>query len=126
MSNRITQNVCLALCSLAILVCGCAKDPGPPPPLAVENIPGELEKAFQAAKQQTKDIVGKVNSGLQSKDYPGAYDAIQALGSLPDTSIEQRRLTARAMLTIYGLLQTAQSQGDDKAAAALRYHQMTK
>ena len=115
----------LALCSMVLLP-GCSKDPGPPPPLAVEQIPAELEKAFKQARQEPKDLVAKITTGLQSKDYPAAYDAVQALGSVPDATKEQRALTARAMLTIYGLLQEAQSQGDDKAAAALRYHQMSK
>ena len=114
------------LCSMLLLLAGCSKDPGPPPPLAVEQIPAELEKAFKQARQEPKDLVAKISASLQSKDYPAAYDAVQALGSVPDATKEQRSLTARAMLTIYGLLQEAQAQGDDKAAAALRYHQMSK
>ena len=115
-----------ALCSLLLLPTGCSKDPGPPPPLAADKIPSELEQAFKQARQEPKDLVAKITAGLQSKDYPAAYDAVQALGSVPDDTKEQRALTARAMLTIYGLLQEAQAQGDDKAAAALRYHQMSK
>jgi len=119
------QIVCSALC-LLFLAAACSKDPGPPPPLAAEQIPAELDKAFKTAKQETKDLAAKVSAGIQAKDYPAAYDAIQALGNVPDTTIEQRKLTARAMLTIYGLLQTAQAQGDDNASAALSYHQRTK
>ena len=126
MINRITQSCCLTLFSVFLFLAGCAKDPGPPPPLAAEQIPAELDKAFKSASQATKDLVAKVSSGLQTKDYPAAYDAVQALGSVADTTREQRALTSRAMLTIYGLLQSAQAQGDDQAAAALRYHQMTK
>ena len=110
--------MCLAL--------ACSKDPGPPPPLAAEQIPAELEKAFKAAKQETRDLAAKVSASLHAKDYPAAYDAIQALANIPDISIDQRKLTTRAMLTIYGLLQAAQAQGDDNASAALRYHQRTK
>ncbi len=115
----------LILCSL-LVVGGCSKDPGPPPPLAADRISPELQRVFNQAKAETKDLVTKVTTGLQSKDYATAYDAIQALIALPDLSKDQRALSVRAMLTIYGLLQDAQAQGDEKAAAALRYHQSTK
>ena len=127
MTNRITQITWFIFLPILLLfLAGCSKEPGPPPALAVEQIPAELEKAFKQAKQETKDVVGKLNSGLQNKDYADAYDAVQALGNIPDTTKEQRMLFSRAMLTIYGLLQTAQANGDDRAAAAIRYHQMTK
>jgi hypothetical protein len=127
MTNRITQITWFIFLPILLLfLAGCSKEPGPPPALAVEQIPAELEKAFKQAKQETKDVVGKLNSGLQNKDYADAYDAVQALGNIPDTTKEQRMLVSRAMLTIYGLLQTAQANGDDRAAAAIRYHQMTK
>jgi hypothetical protein len=116
----------LVLGSALMLGGGCAKDPGPPPPLVVEQIGPELDKAFKEAKAEPKELVAKVNSSLQAKDYTIAYDAIQALCSLPDATKEQRSLSARAMLTIHGLLQEAQAQGDEKAGAALRYHQSTK
>lgn len=116
----------LILCSLLILVSGCSKDPGPPPPLAADRIPPELERVYNKANAETKDLVTKVSTGLQTKDYATSYDAIQALIARQDATKEQRALSVRAMLTIYGLLQEAQSQGDEKAAAALRYHQSTK
>jgi hypothetical protein len=126
MSNRIKQIIWIMSSPVLLLLAGCSKEPGPPPPLAVEQIPAELEKAFKQAKQDPKDLVTKLNSSLQSKDYPDAYDAVQALGNVPEATKEQRMLVSRAMLTIYGLLQAAQAQGDDKASAAIRYHQMTK
>lgn len=116
----------LILCSLLVLAGGCSKDPGPPPPLAADRISPELERVFSQGKAETKDLVTKVTTGLQSKDYATAYDAIQALIALPEATKEQRALSVRAMLTIYALLQDAQAQGDEKAAAAVRYHQSTK
>ena len=114
------------LCTAITCAAGCSKDPGPPPPLAAEQIAPELEKVFTKAKPDTKDLVTKVTTGLQAKDYATSYDAVQALVALPDLSKDQRALCVRAMLTVYGLLQDAQAQGDEKAAAALRYHQSTK
>src|SRR5689334_17090414 len=95
-------------------ICGCSHDDRPPPPLAMEQIPAEFDKAFKQAKQETRDLAQKVTATLQSKDYAAAYDAVQALCAAPDASKDQRGLAARAMLTIYGLLQQAQSQGDEK------------
>jgi hypothetical protein len=126
MIKRVLQGTWFALLAGLIFQVGCSKNPTPPAPLALEQIPVELDKAFKEAKQETKDLVAKLNSSLQGKDYPAAYNAVQDLGGLPDATTEQRTLAARAMLTIYGLLQEAQAKGDDNASAALRYHQSTK
>jgi hypothetical protein len=126
MANRIIQTLIFILCVAVLFLSGCRQDPGPLPVLAAEQIPTEFEKAFKLASAETRDLAAKVSSGVQAKDYPAAYDAVQALTSVPGTTQEQRALAARASLTIYGLLQAAQAQGDDKAAAALRYHQMSK
>lgn len=112
--------------SAILILAGCSKNPAPPPPLAVERIPMELDQAFKAAQPEIKELVGKLNSSLQKKEYTEAYDAVQALGNVPGTTMAQRSLVSRAMLTIYGLLQTAQEQGNEKAAAALQYYRMTK
>jgi hypothetical protein len=105
---------------------GCGKEPGPPPPLAVEQIPAEMQKAFNNAVPEAKETVGRLISTLQSKDYPAAFQEVQALCSLPGETKEQRALAARALLTITELLQTAQDQGDQKAAAALRMRQISR
>jgi hypothetical protein len=126
MTTRLLRFWCSAIWLITLCLAGCNREQGPPPSLAVEKIPAELEKAFAKASPESKDLVAKVTSGLQTKDFPAAYDAIQALGAVPSTTKEQRSVATRAMLTIYGLLQEAQSQGDEKSAAALRYHQSTK
>jgi hypothetical protein len=116
----------LVLCATLVWGAGCSKEAGPPPPLAAERIAPELENLFSQAKPEAKDLVTKVTTGLQTKDYATSYDAVQALMALPDLSKDQRALCVRATLTVYGLLQDAQDRGDDKAAAAIRYHQSTK
>jgi hypothetical protein len=120
-------NAIYLMASLAFLeLAGCDKDAGPPPPLAVEAIPAEMQKGFNNAAPEVKDTVGRLNSALQGKDYPAAYQEVQALCILPGETKEQRALSARALLTITGLLQTAQAQGDQNAAAALKLRQMTR
>jgi len=126
MKHRIVNTIVL-IASMAVLgPCGCGKDPGPPPPLAVEEIPAQMRKAFNGAESEAKDTVGRLTAALQSKDYPAAYEEVQALCSLPGETREQRSLAARALLTITGLLQTAQAQGDERAATALRLRQMNR
>jgi hypothetical protein len=126
MNTPIVRTILFALCFCFLGLLGCKHEDKPPPPLAVEQIPSELQKVFKVARQETKELIAKVSSGLQTKDYVAAYDAVQALCSVPDASTDQRAMASRAMLTIYGLLQAAQSQGDEQAAAALKFHQMTK
>jgi hypothetical protein len=124
---------CRRLSAISLVTCvailgaiGCGKDPGPPPPLALEQIPVEMQKAFDNAEPEAKESVGRLTSALETKDYPVAYEEVQALCNLPGESKEQRVLAARALLTITGLLQTAQAQGDERAANALKLRQMTR
>jgi len=105
---------------------GCRHEAGPPPPLAAEQIPAEFDRAFKNAKPEAKDLAERVVASLRSKDYPAAYTLIQVLGSLPGNTVEQQSLTARATLTITGLLQAAQSQGDEKAATVLKEYKTYK
>lgn len=120
------KHLAFVICALLMWVTGCSKEAAAPPPLAADRIAPEMQKVFAQAKPETKDLVTKVTSSLQSKDYATSYDAVQALIALTDLSKDQRALTVRAMMTIYGLLQDAQAQGDEKAAAAIKYHQSTK
>jgi hypothetical protein len=120
-------NAIFLVAGLAVLgPAGCGKDPGPPPPLAAEQIPNEMQKVFNNAGPEAKDTAGRLSAALQSKDYPVAYQEVQVLCTLPDETREQRALAARTLLTITGLLQTAQDQGDERAAVALRVRQMTR
>ncbi|HYG35852.1 MAG TPA: hypothetical protein VEC99_13760 [Clostridia bacterium] len=118
--------LCLTATLALFLVSGCNRQPQPPPPLAVEQIPTEMQKAFTQATPQVKEMVTKLTASLQEKDYSMAYQGVQYLTSLPELTEEQRELTSRAMLTIYGLLQAAQAQGDQTAATTLKVHQATK
>jgi hypothetical protein len=99
---------------------GCTQSGSQPPaPLAVEQIPAEMNKAFAKAPAEIKETVEKLNGSLEAKDYIIAAQTVQTLFNLPVATKDQRMISTRAMLTINGLLQTAQAQGDQKAAAAL-------
>src|SRR3954454_16885282 len=95
-----------------IIFPACHREVGPPTPLAVEQIPAELLKAYAKAKPDVLQIVNVLNSSLQSKDYTASFQAVQVLCNDPVATKEQRSVAVRAMLTINGLLQTAQAQGD--------------
>jgi hypothetical protein len=116
---------CAALVVLVILS-ACRREDAPLPPLPADQIAAEFGKGFNNAKQNVKDAADRVLKALAAKDYPAAYQAVQELCSAGNATKEQQRLAARAMITIAGLLQTAQVQGDEKAAAALKSYQSTK
>lgn len=106
--------------------CGCEKTPAPPPPLAVEQIPVAFNKTFGKVKPQLKEPLTQMLTAVQDRDYTKASTLAQALADQPDLTKEQRLLMARAMLTLNGLLQAAQSQGDANAAAVLKLQHMAK
>lgn len=127
MKTDLTRPICF-LVGLALLsATGCNRgSSGPPPPLAVEQIPAEMQKVYGKATTEVKDVVTQLNSSLQNKDYPAAYQFVQALFNLPVATKEQRLVSARAMLTITGLLQTAQTRGDQNAAAVLSFQKKNR
>jgi hypothetical protein len=116
------------LLALAIfcLCAGCKREAGPPPPLAVDQIPIAFEKAFKSAPPDLKDLAAKVSIAVQTNDYPAAFAAVQALSATPGATAEQSRLAARAMMTINDLLQTAETKGDEIAAETLKIYKATK
>jgi hypothetical protein len=126
-TNNILVSAISLVAGLAILgSAGCGRKPGPPPPLAVEQIPAEMQKSFKTAGPEIQDAVARITAALQSNDYPVAYQEVQNLCILPDETAGQRGLAARALLTVTGLLQTAQAQGDERAAAALTLRQTSR
>ncbi len=126
MRKRCATNIWLTFALLILGLCGCDKSTQPLPLLAAEQIPTELQKAFRKAKPELNNVVAQINSELQSKDYASAYQGLQFLTSVPDITEEQRTLAARALLSINGLLQTAQAQGDQKAAEVLKFQQRNR
>ena len=94
--------------------------------MAAEQLPAEFDKGFKSAKPEVKELAGKVVSAVQAKDYPAAFAAVQSLATVPGTTRPQQSLAARALITITCLLQTAQSQGDEKAAEVMKEYRSMK
>lgn len=112
---------------LAVLAAlGCHHEDGPPPPLAADQIPSAFSAGFKDAKADVKDLADKVVKALEAKDYPAAHEAVQNLAMSPNATTSQQTLSARALVSITELLQTAQSQGDEKAAEALKVYKGSK
>jgi len=105
---------------------GCNKNATPPPPLTVEQLPAAFDKAFAKAAPELKGMASEVISMVQSKDYAKGYSTLQTLGSAPNLSKEQSSVVGRGMLTLSGLMQSAASQGDEKAAEAVKNYRSNK
>ena len=111
----------------AMFICsGCKRELGPPPPLAVEQIPAEFDKTFKTAASDLQELALQVSLAVQTNGYTIAFGTVQALCSTSGMSKEQSLLASRAMLALSGVLQTKQEQGDQNAGEALKYYQMTK
>ena len=119
-------SACIVPGLLWLAAAGCTRSSTLPAPLAAEQIPAEVQKAFTKAAPHIKEVAEQMIASLQKKDYPAAYQDVQFLCNMPGETKQQRLLAARSMLTITGLLQAAQAQGDQQAAAALKVYQSTK
>ena len=126
LKHRLVSASCL-LTGIALFgPVGCSQSPGPLAPLAVEQIPAAMHQAFNEARPEVKETVGRLTSALEGKDYPAAYQAVEALCNVQDQTREQRVVAARALLTITGRLRAAQAQGDRGAATVLKLRQVSR
>ena len=97
-----------------------------PAPLAVEQLPAAIEKAFAKAKPAAKELATQVITSVQAQDYSKAFLDLQTLAANPDLTKEQSSVASSAMMTVNELLKTAVSKGDEKSAATIRNYQLTK
>ena len=120
----------IGLAWLCVLACGggCHRGGGsaPPPALSAEELPAALEKTFAKAKPDLKELAGQITAAVRARDYPTAYLGLQTLAGKPGLSKEQQQIMASALVTVNNLLQTAQSQGDAKAAQTLNFLRQNK
>lgn len=105
---------------------GCSRASAPPTPLPAEQIPAAMQTAFAKAGTEVKGLLAELEQALNSKDYPVAYEKVQLICNLPEATQEQRLVSTRAMLTLTALLQTAQAQGNQDAAAVLKLQQRSR
>lgn len=116
---------CSLLC-LLVFATGCRESSGPPAPLTVEQLPAEFDQAFARAAAEPKALAGQVVSAVRSQDYGQAFLELQRLTGQSGLSKAQTQLAARGLLTLNGLLQSAQAKGDEQAKAVLTYQRSIK
>jgi hypothetical protein len=105
---------------------GCNRTPATPGPLALEQIPAELQKVFVNPSPEQKGLITELTENLQSKDFSAAFRTLQSFIQLRGLNKDQHLALARSQLTLTALLQSAQSQGDQKANTALKEYYMSK
>lgn len=117
----------LALLLLALFTGACDRTVPPPTPLTEQEFSSVVERAFAGGKPpQAKEFATQLIEAFKAKDYSKAFGSAQSLSAVPDLSQEQANIVARASLTISALLQTAQAQGDTKAATTLQNYMKNK
>jgi hypothetical protein len=116
----------LGLILLWLAALGCSDSTPPPAPVAADQLPGLLEKTFAKAKPELKDLAGQVISALQAQDYPKAYLVLQNLAGATGLTRDQSSLASRGLMCVHELLQSAQSKGDQNAAATLDFQRRSK
>jgi len=127
MKHRLILTFYLALGLISLAGPGCHhQNDGPPPPLPAEQIPAAFAAGFKDAKPEVKDLADKFLKTLEAKDYPAAHQVSQELQMLEAATKPQQLLAARAFLTVTSLLQAAQAQGDENAAAEIKHYNSTK
>ena len=120
------MRVALLLPVLWLCGMGCSKNTAAPTPLPADQLPAAMQKAFSKAKPEIKALADEAVAAVQAADYSKAFNGFQGLGGLPELTQEQRDVTTRASMTVSGLLQAAQAQGDQKAAETLKNYRINK
>ena len=118
--------VALSLQVLWLCATGCSKNVTAPPPLPADQLPAAMQKAFSKAKPEIKEVADQVVASLQATDYAKAFAGMQKLGGQSGLNKEQIDVITRGSLTLNGLLQAAQTQGDQKAAETLKTYRINK
>jgi hypothetical protein len=108
------------------LMTGCSEAERPVAPIALEEIPTALSKAFASGKAESKDISAQTAVAVQAKDYAKAATLLETLRQRPDLTTQQGRTVAGAAMSVHSALATAEANGDQQAAEVLKAQRMTK
>lgn len=125
MNDRFLNKIGLLLFCLLYLAAGCGQNKAPEP-LALDQIPAAVEKAFSKAKPEIKNLAKQAVTTIQSKDYTAALLQLQNLSAVPQLTAEQLSVATRSLLTVNAQMQAAASQGDAQAAEVLKMRTMSK
>lgn len=126
MRNSFKSILLTALLFAVIAVVGCSRNAPPPEPIALDQLPAAMEKAFASAKGEAKEVADQVVAAVNAKDFAKAAAGLQKLTVLNGLSKEQVNTAARSVLSVNQALQEAQSKGDQKAVQTLKSYQINK
>ena len=126
MKSLRVAGICSMMFFLLLVVVGCSRSSSSLAPLPVGELSSALEKAFSKAKPGVKELADQVIASVKTQDYPRAFQGLQNLSIVPGLTKEQTSIANRGMLTVNSLLQSAESKGDQKAAATLDNYRRTK
>jgi hypothetical protein len=111
---------------LLVLVAGCRKKATTPRAMSAEEVPAAMEKTFQQAPTEVREVATEAVIALQSQDESKAFLDLQELTHRPELSPEQRMAAARSMMAVHERLRSAAARGDKKAEQTLEQYQATK
>jgi hypothetical protein len=126
MGRKNTTRIVVLLLLFSVCGFGCKPKALMPAPLPADQLPAALEKAFRTAPAEVKGLADQVIASIKAQNYAKAHPQLQSLAMAPNLNKEQTDVTARGLLTLYGLLQSAEAQGDQKAAEALQQYRANK
>jgi hypothetical protein len=102
-------------------VLGCARHAKVTDPLPLEQIHAVLQKTFLTADSDSREVVSRVISETDRRNFADAWADAKSLANLPKITMDQRIDAIRASETLgKQLVQSAQS-GDQQAAETLRH-----
>lgn len=109
-----------------LLACGCAQNESKAPEaLAVTEIPAAIQKAF-GANGESAQTASNLVVAVQTGNNADALALTDTLLDSPKLSNEQRGTAVRCQLALTQAIQNAAEQGDQLAAAEIKYRRETK
>jgi hypothetical protein len=125
---RFFRQCCFAVAAALALgfVLGCDRSSAPPTPLPAAEFAAAFDKTFGKAKPEVKELASQLVAAVQAQDYSKAFNGLHALAGRDDLNNAQASLASRALMTVRSLLESAQTQGDQKAAETINHYRSTK
>jgi hypothetical protein len=126
--------VVVTLALAAVILTGCGGRDGAEgetaaapvvPPVAPEEVENRIQSAFENAPAEASAAAKTVVDSVQTED-PAALQKLQELSSRGDLTPEQRAVANKSMYALLARLRAAESNGNQKAAAALEQYQLSK
>lgn len=120
------QQLAIAIGACLVFSLGCRKPAPAPAPVAIEQVPPTMEKAFEQAPAELRQTAGGIATTLRNSDDASAFFELQSLSAKPTLTPAQRDAVTRSMLAVHERLRAAAAKGDQQAEKALEHYRATK